>query len=75
MLSVRLNEELEAQVKYVAKISKRSKSSIVTQILKEHLDDLQDYYLALQAIEEHKKSGERMYTLDEARKELGLDDE
>ena len=39
-----------------------------------YLDDLEDIYLAEKQIEELKAGRSRTYTLDEVKKELGLED-
>ena len=68
MLAIRLPEEIEKRLTDLAKRTGRSKSYYVRQALLEHLDDLEDYYLAAVRVEEARLS------LDEVEKRLGLDD-
>lgn len=75
MLGVRLPEDMEAQLGHISELSKRSKSSIVKEALERYLEDMEDYYSALERLEKHKKSGSKTYSLEEIGKEFGLDDE
>lgn len=68
MLAIRLPEEIEKRLTDLAKRTGRSKSFYVREALLEHLDDLEDYYLAAARVEEARLS------LDEVEKRLGLDD-
>ncbi|MFO1048595.1 MAG: type II toxin-antitoxin system RelE/ParE family toxin [Geminicoccaceae bacterium] len=52
MLAVRLPEEIEARLTALAERTGRSKSFYVREAVREHLDDLEDYYLAVQRLEE-----------------------
>ena len=62
MLALRLPEELERRLAALAQLTGRSKSFYAREAITEHLDDLEDAYLAE---ERHKSdSGERI-SLDE----------
>lgn len=71
--SVRLPEALESRLNHLAAVTNRSKSFYVRQLLEEHLEDLEDVYIADQRIEELRAGKSNTYTLQEAAKELGLD--
>ena len=51
MLAIRLPEELEARIAFLAKTTGRSKSFYVREVLEESIDDLEDKYLALSRLE------------------------
>lgn len=72
MLGVRLSQDMENRLLHCSELSKRSKSSIVKEAIAAYLEDMEDYYLALERLEKHKKSGEKTFSLDEVAKELGL---
>lgn len=70
MLAIRLPEEIEARLRVLAERTGRSKSFYVREAVLEHLDDLEDYYLAAQRL------AERLPTipLEEVERRLGLAD-
>jgi RHH-type transcriptional regulator, rel operon repressor / antitoxin RelB len=70
MLAVRIPKELEAQLDKVAKETHRSKSYYVRKALEKYLEDRADYLLAVARLEEKNPR----ISLDEALKELGLED-
>lgn len=65
-IAIRLSEELEHELTETAKKARRSKSFIVREAIKCYLEDLNDYYIGMDAL---KNSG-RIYTTEELRKEL-----
>jgi RHH-type rel operon transcriptional repressor/antitoxin RelB len=71
MLGVRLPEELEKRLNRLASETHRTRSYYVKRALEQFLEDQEDYLLALSRSEKVKK-GERTYTLEEAKKKLGL---
>ena len=70
MLAVRLPEEIEARLTALAERTGRSKSFYVREAVREHLDDLEDYYLAVQRLEERLPT----MPLEEVERRLGLAD-
>ena len=70
MLAVRLPDEIEARLAALAERTGRSKSSYVREAVREHLDDLEDYYLAVQRLEERLPT----ISLEEVERRLGLAD-
>ncbi len=68
MLAIRLPEEEEKRLQELANKTGRTKSFYVREAISEHLDDLEDYYLAVHRLEHPP---ERVWTLDEL--EQGLD--
>ena len=70
MLAIRLPDEIEARLAALAERTGRSKSFYVREAVREHLDDLEDCYLAVQRLEE------RLPTIppEEVERRLGLED-
>lgn len=69
-IAIRLPEELEKELSMVAKKMRRSKSFMVREAISHYLEDIRDY----QDAEDALKKSERLYSSEEVRKELGLDD-
>lgn len=70
MLAIRLNSEVEARLEALAKSTGRTKSFYAREAIMEHLEDLEDYYLAV----ERSKSDSQSISLDEVEQRLGLAD-
>lgn len=70
MLAVRPPEETEARPTALAGRTGRSRSFYVREAVREHLDDLEDYYLAVQRLEERLPT----VPLEEVERRLGLAD-
>lgn len=74
-ISLRLPEDLERRLNNLAKETHRTKTFYLQRALENFLEDREDYLLAL-AVKERISSGkEKLYTLEEVEKELGLKDE
>ncbi len=74
MLAVRLPDEIENRLTSLAKKTGRTKSYYAREAIVEHLDDLEDIYLAEKVAERIRSGEERTYTLEEVEAELGLAD-
>ncbi|MES2297776.1 MAG: DUF6290 family protein [Pseudomonadota bacterium] len=74
MLAIRLPEEIEARLDKLAKRTGRSKTFYAREAILEHLDDLEDLYLAEQVVRRIHSGEERTSTLDEVEARLGLAD-
>ena len=68
MLAIRLPPDIEKRLSDLAKRTGRSKSYYAREAILEHLDDLEDHYLAASRVEEARLS------LEDVEKRLGLDD-
>jgi len=55
MISVRLPKDIEKRLDYLAKETGRTKTYYVKEALVEHIDDLEDAYLALSRLEKPTK--------------------
>ncbi|MGI6252554.1 MAG: type II toxin-antitoxin system RelB family antitoxin [Aminivibrio sp.] len=74
MPAVQIPEDLDNRLNALARRTGRSKSSFVREALMRQLDDIEDYYFGMETLERIRKGEERVYSSDEARRELGLDD-
>ena len=72
--TIRLNPDTEARLNQLAAKTGRTKAFYLRRLIEEHLDDIEDAYLADQALAEFRASGEKAIPFDEVCKELGLDD-
>lgn len=62
MIAVRLPEEIEQRLDALAKATGRSKSYYVREAILEHLDDLEDLYLAEQRLLDVKRGKDDLLT-------------
>ena len=74
MLGVRLPAEIERRLDALAHETGRTKSFYVREAILEHLDYLEDIYLAEQVLERVRRGEERVYTAEEVEHMLGLED-
>jgi len=66
--AVRLDEATEKRLGRLATKTGRTKSFYLRKALEQHLEDMEDYYLGMLALEKTK----RVYSKEEAKRELGL---
>ena len=69
MLSIRLDPEIDKRVEDLAARTGRTKSFYVREAILEHLEDMEDRYLAIERLE---NPGQR-WTLEEVEQELDLE--
>ena len=74
MLAIRLPEEIEARLDNLAKRTGRSKTFYARAAILEYLDDMEDLYLAEQVTRRIRNGEERISTLEDVEKRLGLAD-
>ncbi|MGH8453262.1 MAG: type II toxin-antitoxin system RelB family antitoxin [Nevskiales bacterium] len=70
MLAIRLSPQIEKRLAALAAKTGRSKSYYARQAILDHLDDLEDYYLAVARMERSLTT----LSLDEMERRLGLAD-
>ena len=70
MLAIRLPVEIEERLETLARRTGRSKTFYAREAILEHLDDLEDYYLAVQRLEDSLPA----VPLEEVARRLGLAD-
>ena len=68
MLAIRLQPDIEKRLDRLAKKTGRTKTFYAREAILQHLEDLEDYYLAASAA----KNPGRTFTSGEAKRELGL---
>jgi RHH-type rel operon transcriptional repressor/antitoxin RelB len=69
MLAIRLPEDIEARLTALAAKTSRTKTFYAREAILEHLDDMEDKYLAINRLE---NPGKR-WTLDEMAQDVDLD--
>jgi len=70
-LSVQFPEEIETRLEALAQRTGRTKTFYVREAVLEHLEDLEDYYLALERIQNPEGM---LISLEDVIVRLGLDD-
>jgi RHH-type rel operon transcriptional repressor/antitoxin RelB len=73
-VSIRLPDDLDRRLEYLARQTGRTKTFYILKALFERIDDLEDYYLAADVLERIREGKENSYSSAEVRKDLGLDD-
>lgn len=74
MLALRLPTNLEKRLDRLAKATGRTKSFYARQAIEEHLEDLEDFYLAKKISREIEAGRMQTHALEDVVKELGLAD-
>lgn len=72
MINFRADDELDARLERLAKLTGRSKTFYIRAAISSHLDELEDIYLADQVMERIENSDETVHALEEVERELGL---
>ena len=73
MLAIRLAPEIEERLEALAARTGRTKTFYAREAILTHLEELEDYYLAERVMERVRKGEERLFSLDEVERELGLE--
>ena len=74
MLAIRLPADIEERLEHLAKVTGRTKTFYAREAILQHLEDLEDVYLAEQRLIDLREGRSRTYTLDEVARDLGLED-
>ena len=74
MLAIRLPIDIEERLDRFAKATGRTRTFYAREAILEHLDELEDLYLAEQRLIENRAGRSRTCTLEEVERELGLAD-
>ncbi len=72
--SIRLDDELDARLERLARLTGRSKSFYVKHALEDQLEDLEDLYLAREIAQRVADGRERLIALDDLERELDVAD-
>jgi RHH-type rel operon transcriptional repressor/antitoxin RelB len=73
MLAIRLPAEVENRLDALAKATGRTKTFYAREAILEHLDDLEDLYLAEQRLVDNRAGKTRSVPLEEVMKRYGMD--
>ena len=71
--SIRLSPEMEQRLDYLASQTGRTKAFYLRELIERGLEDMEDYYLAADVLERVRKGEEPVYSSEEVRTALGLD--
>lgn len=72
-LTVRIPDGLDAVLQKFCETDERSKSWFVKKALQTYLEDLEDYRIGVNALEEFEKGDRKTYSLDEVAAECGIE--
>jgi RHH-type rel operon transcriptional repressor/antitoxin RelB len=72
--SIRLDPAIEQRLDHLATQTGRTKAYYLRELVTRGLEDLEDYYLAASTMERVRKGEETVYSAEQVRKDLGLDD-
>lgn len=70
-LALRLPREIDERLETLARRTGRTKSFYAREAILEHLEDLEDAYLAEEALAEHLSSGGRTISMEELLERYG----
>ncbi len=73
-VSLRLPDEVSKRLERLAERTGRSKTYYMVEAICEHVEDLEDLYLAEQRLIDIRAGKSKTYTLDEVERSLGLAD-
>lgn len=72
-VSLRLPDDVSARLQDLAQRTGRSKTFYMVEAIREHLDDLEDVYLAEQRLSEHRAGRSQAVPLEDVMKRYGLE--
>ncbi len=72
-ISLRLPDDISIRLQKLAQITGRSKTYYMLEAIREHLDDLEDLYLAEQRLLDHRADKSQALPLDEVMRRYGLE--
>ena len=72
--SIRLAPETERRLHFLAAKTGRTKAFYLRKLIERGIEDLEDYYLAAEVLEQIRKGEEPIHTAADVRRDLGLDD-
>lgn len=74
MLAIRLPQSIEKRLEKLARRTRRTKSFYVREAILQHLEDLEDMYLAERVVERIRNGKERTIPLEDVMKSHGVED-
>ena len=73
-VSLRLPDDLTQRLNYLAEKTGRTKTFYMLEAIKQHIDDLEDLYLAEQRLLEVRAGRSITHSIDDVERRLGLAD-
>jgi RHH-type rel operon transcriptional repressor/antitoxin RelB len=73
-VSIRLPDDVSMRLQDLAQLTGRSKTFYMIEAIREHLDDLEDLYMAEKRLVEIRAGRSKTYSLEEVERGLGLAD-
>ena len=72
--TIQLSHEDEERLDYLASKTGRSKEFYLKELIERGLEDVEDYYLAIDVLERVRRGEEPVYSSAEVRRDLEMDD-
>lgn len=72
-VSLRLPDDIQNRLQRLAQLTGRSKSSYMIEAIREHLDDLEDLYLAEQRLADIRSGKTQIIPMEDVMKRYGLE--
>ena len=72
--SVRLTQETEQRLDFLASNTGRTKAYYLREIIEHGIEEMEDYYLAANVLERVRKGQETVHSAADVRRDLGLGD-
>ena len=72
--SIRLAPETEQRLDFLAAHTGRTKAYYLREIIEQSIEEMKDYYLAVDVVERLRKGQEQIHSAANVRSDLGLDD-
>ena len=72
-VSLRLPDEVTQRLDHLAALTGRSKTFYMIEAIREHIDDLEDLYLAEQRLIDHRAGKTQSVSLEEVMKRYGME--
>jgi RHH-type rel operon transcriptional repressor/antitoxin RelB len=74
MLAIRIPKEIEERLERLAQKTGRTKTFYAREAILEHIEDLEDYYLAAEVLARVRKGKEKTVPVETLIKRYGLED-
>lgn len=71
-VSIRLPDDVSARLQDLAQLTGRSKTFYMVEAIREHLDDLEDLYIAEKRLVEIRANRSKTHSLEDVERSLGL---
>ena len=72
-VSLRLPDEISQRLEHLAELTGRSKTYYMLEAIREHMDDMEDLYLAEQRLADIRAGNSQTVPLEEVMKRYGLE--